>query len=556
MTLKGLPAAAGFARGRVVRLRRESVEISDAPIPPGDIEAESRRFFAGREAYAQHLNGLLAESRKRGDTEEAGVLDGHIELLLDSELETDILSSIRDGLHVAEKAAELVFDGIISDMGSLEDQYARERIADFQDLKSKLICSIAGKQFGAGVHLKEPAVLVGYDLSPSDTAGLDKSMLLGIISETGGVTSHVAIISQSLGIPAVVSAKGATAILDNGDDVLIDGCEGVVIKEPSPAEVDRHVQKVEKFNEELKLLDLFRDVEALTPDGVHIKLYANAGNDQDVDAALRQNAEGIGLFRTEFLFMERTSFPTEEDQFKVYRKVAEKMNGRNVTIRTLDIGGDKPLPYFPIPREENPFLGWRAVRIYREHPEIIRTQLRAILRASHFGSLKVMFPMIISPVETAELMKTMQEIKDELRGKGIPFDSSIETGIMVETPAAVMMADELIQIVDFFSIGSNDLTQYTLAVDRGNEKIAFLYDHLHPAVMRQIKKVVDASHAHGKCTSVCGELAGDERATALLLGMGVDGFSMSPKKIQRIKKLILQTSTEEARRELQRAGCS
>jgi phosphoenolpyruvate-protein phosphotransferase (PTS system enzyme I) len=275
---------------------------------------------------------------------------------------------------------------------------------------------------------------------------------------------------------------------------------------------------------------------------VPVRLYANVGSEQDVDVALRQGAAGIGLFRTEFLFMERTSFPSEEDQFKVYRKVAGKMNGKCAIIRTLDVGGDKPLPYFPFPKEENPFLGWRAIRIYAEHPEILRTQLRAILRASHYGELKVMFPMILSVEGTPWLMSTLEEVKGELRDKGVPFDPSIEAGIMVETPAAVMMAAELIDLVDFFSVGSNDLTQYTLAVDRGNEKIASLYDHAHPAVLRQIKMVVDASHARGKWTGVCGELAGDERATALLLAMGVDELSVSAHKIQKIKRAILQFS--------------
>lgn len=546
MKLRGLAAAPGYARGRVAMFTRRAVEIPDRQIPHADVENQIRRFFAGRDAYETHLNELLAESRKRGHEEEAAVLDGHLELLLDEELESDVLSSIRDGRHCAEKAAERVLDEIISDMETIEDQYARQRAADFRDLKTKLIAGIAGVPFGAEIDLKEPAILVGHDLSPSDTASLEKSMLLGIISETGGVTSHVAIISQSLGIPAVVAVKGATETLNDHDDILLDGSEGVIIKDPSGEEIDRHVRKEEAFKEELKLLDSLKEVEARTTDGVRVKLCANVGNEQDVDAALRHGAQGIGLFRTEFLFMDRAYFPSEEDQLKVYRKVAGKMKGGSVIIRTLDVGGDKPLPYFSFPNEENPFLGWRAVRVYPDHPEMIRTQLRAILRASHYGSLKIIFPMIISLGETARLLKTLEEIKDELRAKNVPFDSSIEAGIMVETPAAVMMADELIEMVDFFSIGSNDLTQYTLAVDRGNEKVAPLYDQSHPAVLRQIKRVIDASHARGKWTGICGELAGDERAAALLLGMGIDEFSVSPHKIQKIKRVILQTSMAEA----------
>jgi len=542
MHLKGLPASPGFASGRIARLTRHQVAIPDQLIEPGEIEVECARFLAGRKAYEEHLVGLLAESRKRGDNEEADVIDGHLELLLDEELESEVLGSIREELRAAEKAVALVLDGIISEMGSLEDQYARERVGDFRDLRQKLISGIAGKPFGAGVDLKEPSILVGHDLSPSDTASLDKSLLLGIISEIGGVTSHVAIISQSLGIPAVVAMKGAMEHLADGDEVLLDGSEGIAIKDPSPAEIDTHIRKAAEYEKELALLDSLKDVAAVTKDGVPVKLYANVGSEQDVDVALRQGAAGIGLFRTEFLFMERSSFPSEDDQFKVYRKVAGKMNGKSVIIRTLDAGGDKPLPYFPFPKEENPFLGWRAIRIYAEHPELLRTQLRAILRASHYGKLKIMFPMIISVEETVRLMQTLQEVKEELREKNIPFDPGLETGIMVETPAAVMMAPELIELVDFFSVGSNDLTQYTLAVDRGNEKIAALYDHMHPAVLRQIQMVVEASHARGKWTGVCGELAGDERATALLLAMGVDELSMSPNKIQKIKQVVLQCS--------------
>jgi len=547
MRLKGLAAAPGYARGRIAVFTRHAVEIPDGQVPPADVENESGRFFAGRDAYQRHLNGLLAESRKRGHEEEAAVLDGHLELLLDEELESDVLSSIRDGRHCAERAAQLVLDEIISDMETIEEQYARQRADDFRDLKTRLIAGIAGAPLGPEIPLKEPAILVGHDLLPSDTASLDKSMLLGIISETGGVTSHVAIISQSLGIPAVVGVKGATEQLNDDDDVLLDGSEGVIVKDPSAEEIERHVQKEEAFAEELKLLDSLKEVEARTTDGVRVKLCANVGNERDVDAALRHGAQGIGLFRTEFLFMERASFPSEEDQFRIYRRVAGRMKGQSVMIRTLDVGGDKPLPYLSFPNEKSPFLGWRAVRIYPDHPEIIRTQLRAILRASHYGSLKIMFPMIISLDETVRLLKTLEEIKDELRETNVPFDASIETGIMVETPAAVMMADELIEMVDFFSIGSNDLTQYTLAVDRGNEKVASLYDHFHPAVLRQIKRVIDASHARGKWTGICGELAGDERAAAILLGLGIDEFSMNPRKIQKVKRAILQTSMKEAK---------
>lgn len=542
MTLTGLAASPGYAKGPVVLFQRQAPEISNRQISPEEEATEAVRFLDGRKAYEDHLTSLMTEARKRGDEHLANVLDGHLELLLDDEVEHDILSLIQTGHQVAERAAEMVFDAIITEMGNIEDPYARERAADFRDLKGKLIATIVGSPLGTGLELHKPSILVGVDLSPSDTAALDKSLLLGIISEAGGVTSHVAIISQSLGIPAVVAAKGATGLLHDGDHVLLSGSEGTVIKDPSPAELSQHEQNVLEFRKQRVLLESLRDVEARTADGVLVRLYANIGSEQDVEAALHQGAAGIGLFRTEFLFMERTSFPSEEDQFKVYRKVAGKMNGKCVIIRTLDIGGDKPLPYFAFPKEDNPFLGWRATRIYSEYPEVLITQLRAILRASHYGTLKIMFPMIISTEETVRLMKVLNDTKQELLDRNSPFDPSIEAGIMIETPAAVMMADELIKLVDFFSIGSNDLTQYTLAVDRGNEKVASLYDHLHPAVLRQIRVVVDAAHAQGKWAGVCGELAGDERATEILLRLGVDELSMSPQKIQRIKQVVIGTN--------------
>ena len=395
--------------------------------------------------------------------------------------------------------------------------------------------------------ISEKVILVATDLTPSETAQLSLDNVLGFITDLGGRTSHTSIMARSLEIPAIVGTSNATETIKKEDYLVLDAINNKIIINPSDEELEALKTIKEEYLHEKEELAKLKDLPAITLDGHQVEVCANIGTVRDVAGAERNGAEGVGLYRTEFLFMDRDSLPTEEEQFQAYKAVAEAVGSPAVIIRTMDIGGDKDLPYMNLPKEENPFLGWRAIRICLDRKEILHPQLRAILRASAFGKLRIMFPMIISVEEIRALKAELEILKSQLREENKPFDESIEVGVMVETPAAAVMARHMAKEVDFFSIGTNDLTQYTLAVDRGNELISHLYNPMSPAVLNLIKQVIDASHAEGKWTGMCGELAGDERATMLLLGMGLDEFSMSAISIPRIKKIIRNANFDDAK---------
>ena len=395
--------------------------------------------------------------------------------------------------------------------------------------------------------ISEKVILVATDLTPSETAQLSLDNVLGFITDLGGRTSHTSIMARSLEIPAIVGTSNATETIKKEDYLVLDAINNKIIINPSDEELEALKAIKEEYLHEKEELAKLKDLPAITLDGHQVEVCANIGTVRDVAGAERNGAEGVGLYRTEFLFMDRDSLPTEEEQFQAYKAVAEAVGSPAVIIRTMDIGGDKDLPYMNLPKEENPFLGWRAIRICLDRKEILHPQLRAILRASAFGKLRIMFPMIISVEEIRALKAELEILKSQLREENKPFDESIEVGVMVETPAAAVMARHMAKEVDFFSIGTNDLTQYTLAVDRGNELISHLYNPMSPAVLNLIKQVIDASHAEGKWTGMCGELAGDERATMLLLGMGLDEFSMSAISIPRIKKIIRNANFDDAK---------
>ncbi len=397
--------------------------------------------------------------------------------------------------------------------------------------------------------IQEEAILVAYDLTPSETAQLNLDKVLGFITDIGGRTSHTSIMARSLELPAIVGTNNITSLVNNGDILILDAENNAIHINPEQETIEQFKALKEKVEAEKAELAKLKDLPAQTLDGHHIEVAANIGTIRDVDGALRNGSEGIGLYRTEFLFMDRANLPTEQEQFDAYKEIVEAMEGKRVILRTMDIGGDKELPYMNFPKELNPFLGWRAVRIglTAEYSHILKDQLRAVLRASAFGKLAVMFPMITSVEEIRTLKDLIEEFKAELRAESIAFDENLEIGVMVETPSAAINARHLAKEVDFFSIGTNDLTQYTLAVDRGNEYIAHLYNPLAPSVLNVIKQVIDASHAEGKWTGMCGELAGDERAAALLLGMGLDEFSMSAISVPRIKKLVRNMNFSDAK---------
>lgn len=467
-------------------------------------------------------------------------------LLEDEELEEDIITFIKDNKVPADVAINHVIEENAEMMASLDDPYLKERATDFRDIGSRLVKNTLGIEIVSLSAIDEEVILIAPDLTPSETAQINLDKILGFITDLGGRTAHTSIMARSLELPAIVGTNDITSKVKSGDFIILDAINNEVIINPSDEVMVKYQQIQEAFLSEKAELLKMKDLPAMTLDGHHVEVCGNIGTVKDCAGVLRNGGEGVGLYRTEFLFMDRDSLPTEDEQFESYKAVAESMNGQAVIIRTMDIGGDKDLPYLNLPKEMNPFLGWRAIRICFDRPEIMNAQLRAILRASAFGKLRIMFPMIISVEEIRRLKAILAELKAELKAEGHAFDESIETGVMVETPAAAAIAHHLIKEVDFFSIGTNDLTQYTLAVDRGNEMISDLYNPLTPSVLTLIKQVIDASHAAGKWTGMCGELSGDETATLLLLGMGLDEFSMSGISIPKVKKTIRNANFADA----------
>ena len=456
-------------------------------------------------------------------------------------------SLIKDEHASADAAAFSVIEGQAKALEELDDEYLKERAADVRDIGKRLLRNILNMTIVDLSSIQDEVILVATDLTPSETAQLNLNKVLGFITDLGGRTSHTSIMARSLELPAIVGTSDVTKQVKNDDYLILDAVNNKIYVNPTADVIDELKAVQNQYISEKDELTKLKDLPAITLDGHQVEVCANIGTVRDVAGAERNGAEGVGLYRTEFLFMDRDSLPTEEEQFQAYKAVAEAMGSQAVIVRTMDIGGDKDLPYMNLPKEENPFLGWRAIRICLDRKEILHDQLKGILRASAFGKLRIMFPMIISVEEVRELKAELEMLKAELREKGQAFDETIEVGVMVETPAAAVIAHHLAKEVDFFSIGTNDLTQYTLAVDRGNELISHLYNPMSPSVLGLIKQVIDASHAAGKWTGMCGELAGDERATLLLLGMGLDEFSMSAISIPRIKKIIRNTNFEDVK---------
>lgn len=536
--ISGILVSPGFAFGQALLLKEDPIIVSTKKIADDQIETEIQRFIDGRNKSAEQLSLIKEKAEKNLGAEKAEIFEGHIMLLEDEELEQEIVTLIKGDKKTADAAVYSVIEDQAQALEALDDEYLKERAADVRDIGKRLLKNILRMPIVDLSAIDKEVILVAADLTPSETAQLNLDKVLGFITDIGGRTSHTSIMARSLELPAIVGTSDATTKIKNGDYIILDGVNNHIYLNPSDQEIDKLKKFNEEYQQEKNELTKLKDLPAITLDGHQVEVCANIGTVRDVAGAERNGAEGVGLYRTEFLFMDRDSLPTEEEQFQAYKAVAEAMGSQAVIVRTMDIGGDKDLPYMNLPKEENPFLGWRAIRICLDRKEILHSQLRAILRASSFGKLRIMFPMIISVEEVRELKAELEMLKGQLREEGKAFDESIEVGVMVETPAAAVIAHHLAKEVDFFSIGTNDLTQYTLAVDRGNELISHLYNPMSPAVLNLIKQVIDASHAEGKWTGMCGELAGDERATLLLLGMGLDEFSMSAISIPRIKKLI------------------
>ena len=535
--MKGIGVSSGIAIGRAFWLRPRTARVSGIVL--GDmaaVQAEMGKYRGAVSAAKTELEGMVGKA----SGEEAAILEVQVELLQDPAWEEEVMRRIGDERMPARDAVLLTMEQFAAMFEDMDDDYLRARVADVKDMGWRLFQRLAGFPAGRQLPDGEGWIVVAEDLSPSDTMGLDGSRVTGFVTQVGGKTSHAAIVARIRGLPAVAGVgKGVTSIVD-GDDLILDGETGAVLVNPSETLVAEYRRKQEMYLQRQEQLRSLKNREAVTRAGVKVHLQANIATVEDMEQALAFGAEGVGLLRTELLFLDRDSLPTEEEQFLFYKNVLLRSGGRPVTIRTLDIGGDKPLPYLGLPREENPFLGYRAIRICLDRMDLFLTQVRAILRAGVFGSVKLMFPMIGSVEELRAAKAVVATAQAELAAEGVAFAANIPVGIMIEIPSAALTADVLAKEADFFSIGTNDLCQYTLAVDRMNEKIASLYDPFHPAVLRLIRMVIEEGDRAGIPVGMCGEMAGDVRATELLFGMGLREFSMVAPSIPAVKEIIIR----------------
>jgi phosphotransferase system enzyme I (PtsI) len=546
--MKGIIASPGIAIGTAFVLSHKEAVIDDALLTSKvQCDEEEQKFRKALVSTEEQLNEIIVITGQRLSEKEADVFRAHLMMLSDPMLEESVVDKIHNGKKNAAKAVKEATVEIAGILASLDDEYMRERAADVKDVGGRLLDNITGNTRVSLNDLREQVVVFANDLTPSDTATMDMNYIKGFVTEVGGRTSHTSIIARIMGLPAIVGTGDILSRVKQGDKVILDAIDGEVFVNPTAAESAAASVKNEKYLAHKLELDKVKLLSAETKDGHKVEIVGNIAAPGDVKGVLANGGEGVGLFRTEFLFMNSPELPTEDAQFEVYKEAAEALHGHPIVIRTLDIGGDKAAECISFPTEMNPFLGWRAVRMYFDRPDIIKPQMRALLRASAFGNVMVMYPMIISAEEIYKMDKIADECKAELRAEGKAFNEKMPLGTMVETPASCLIADKLAQIVDFFSIGTNDLTQYVLAVDRGNEMISDLYQPLHPAVIRAMKMVIDASHKVGKWTGVCGELAGDERGAILLLGLGLDEFSMSASSIPTIKNLIRKADLKKVK---------
>lgn len=541
----GIAASPGVAIGPALIYRRPALEgVKGAASGPASAE------LAKLDEALQRSRADLEQIKERAERElgasEAAIYDAHLLILDDPPIWEEVRARIAGGLSAPE-AVRAVADHYAARFRELEDEYLRERGADLLDVADRVLrhlLGLAGPGLGA---LTDPVVVVARDLSPSETVTLDRTKVLALVTETGGPTSHASIVARALGIPAVVGVRDILSRIENGKELLVDGDAGRVVLEPDAREREAVAKREQEIRERQKEEAREAELPAQTLDGERVKLVANIGHPAESEAACRYGAEGVGLYRTEFLFMGRPAPPDEEEQYAAYATVVKRMAGRRVIIRTLDVGGDKPLAYLAMGAEANPFLGLRGLRLSLENPALFKVQLRALWRASHHGPLGVMFPMVSSLEEVELARRLLTEARDELRKEGVAVGSAVEVGVMIETPAAALMAAELAERVDFLSIGTNDLTQYTMAADRLNERVSHLYQPLHPAVLRLIRFVVEGAHRAGKWVGVCGELAGDPLATPLLLGLGLDELSMSPTFLPAVKRMVRSVRMAQAR---------
>ena len=536
-TLQGIAASDGIAIAKVYTLTEPDLTVTKVTVE--DSEKEVSRLDDALAASIKDVELIKETALKNLGEEEAQVFDAHLMVLSDPELIGQVKDSITSNKVNAESALKEVTDMFISIFAGMEDNpYMQERAADIRDVSKRILAHLLGVKIPSPATIKDEVIIVAADLTPSDTAQLNRQYVKAFVTDIGGRTSHSAIMARSLEIPAIVGTKEVTSIAKDGDIIIVDGLSGEVFLNPSEEVVAEYRAKAEAFALQQAEWEKLKDSKTYTKDGHQVELAANIGTPKDLEGVVNNGAEGVGLYRTEFLYMDSHEMPTEEDQFEAYKAVLEGMNGKPVVVRTMDIGGDKELPYLPLPHEMNPFLGYRAIRISLNEPEMFRTQLRALLRASVYGKLRIMFPMIATLNDFRGAKALLEEEKAKLIAEGVAVSDDIQVGIMIEIPAAAVLAHQFAKEVDFFSIGTNDLIQYTMAADRMNERVSYLYQPYNPSILTLIKHVIDSAHKEGKWAGMCGEMAGDQTAVPLLVGLGLDEFSMSASSVLKTRSLI------------------
>ena len=542
---KGIAGSEGIGIGKVVLIEEHDLTVKKKSVT--DTDAELKRLQDAIEKFVSITNEMADKMAKTVGEQDADILRGHIIMLQDPMIEEQISALMISEKISAEMALEQVLDQTAEMFATVPDELIQQRATDLMDIKSRMLKILMGIEEVDISQVPANTVLVARDLTPSMTAGINPANIAGILTEVGGRTSHSAILARAMEIPAVLSIEGICGIVKNGDTVVLDGSKGEAIVNPDEATVKEFEKKFADYAAEKELLKAYKGKPSQTKDGVKVELVSNIGKPEDADKVVECDGEGIGLFRTEFLFMDRDSVPTEEEQFEAYKKVAETMKGKPVIIRTLDIGGDKAIPYLGLETEENPFLGFRAIRFCLKRRDIYEVQLRALLRASAFGDIKIMVPLVTGVDELRAVKVILEDVKRQLDKDGIAYNKDVKVGVMMETPAACMMADALAKEADFFSIGTNDLTGYTMAVDRGNAKVAYLYSTYNPAVLRAIKRIIECGKAEGIMVGMCGEAAADPKLIPLLLAFGLDEFSVSATSVLKTRKTISDCNIDECK---------
>lgn len=550
-TLTGIAASAGIAIGKAFSLEMPDLTVEKQSNVNTDQEIQA--FDDALETSKSELEKIKEKTKRDLGDEHAEIFSAHLLVLSDPEFVDTIRNKVKDENINASFALKEVADQFVTMFESMDNDYMKERAADIRDVSTRVLAHVLGKPIPTLTEIDEEVVIIADDLTPSDTAQLNKQFVKGFVTNIGGRTSHSAIMARSMEIPAVVGTKTVTDDIIKDVIVIVDGLEGAVLIDPSEDELAAYREKQNQYEEQKKEWAKLVHEPTKTKDGEHVELVANIGTPNDLDGVKNNGAEGVGLYRTEFLYMGRDDFPTEDEQYEAYKKVIEEMDGKPVVIRTLDIGGDKELPYLDLPEEMNPFLGFRAIRLCLEKDDMFRTQLRALLRASSYGNLKIMFPMIATLDEFRQAKAILEEEKEKLVAQEVQVSDDIEVGIMVEIPSTAVIAKQFAKEVDFFSIGTNDLIQYTMAADRMNEQVSYLYQPYNPAILNLVKMVIDASHAEGKWTGMCGEMAGDEIAIPLLLGLGLDEFSMSATSVLPARSQISKLTKVETKAAAEKA---